>query len=282
MNYCTNSKLFFIQNFYLSCSADFCINAGYVKKQPETDKSGKCAKKGPKYSVNSEESHSLFNRYANKIVKNNMLVKPSESRVYEKIASKFEKYKSQSAYQAAKRYFEKRIPSLKRKKTEEEDRMYTYDRFKLKSQKYTKFTVNIKEVNLFQNCNGESKSLTEWSPLFRRIVFAMSQVPCAWSISRPRNAGNEITVNAHCLERACEAKLFAFTEFNQAELTINITPPNRSVRHEKKNQLRGSEREKILDMLKTNKAKVVVANIANEGLRIGDVEPPFPPNVSTV
>lgn len=95
-------------------------------------------------------------------------------------------------------------------------------------------------------------------------------------------AGNELTVNCYCLERECDAKLFAFTENDHRKLTINVTSFNKSIRHQKKNQIRGTEKQHILEMLKTEKAKVVVAKIANEQLRIGDVEPPFLPNLSTV
>lgn len=46
--------------------------------------------------------------------------------------------------------------------------------------------------------------------------------------------------------------------------------------------MRGQLREQILQMLKCDKAMVVVAKIANECLRIGDVEPPFLPKVGTL
>lgn len=36
-----------------------------------------------------------------------------------------------------------------------------------------------------------------------------------------------------------------------------------------------------MDMLDKDKASVVVAKIANECLRLGDVEPPFLPNASS-
>lgn len=92
----------------------------------------------------------------------------------------------------------------------------------------------------------------------------MSQSPCAWSIQQPRMAGNEITLNAHCLQRDCDAKLFAYSENNQSKLTIQITPANEKIQHDKKNQIRGQLRKQILDMLKCDKAMVVVAKIANE------------------
>lgn len=65
-------------------------------------------------------------------------------------------------------------------------------------------------------------------------------------------------------------------------MVIYTTSFNPSIKHSKKNQIRGAERKKIENMLKTDKAKVVVADLANEYLRIGDVEPPFLPNVSTL
>lgn len=95
-------------------------------------------------------------------------------------------------------------------------------------------------------------------------------------------AGNEVTLNGHCLQAECNAKFFAFSENGQSRLTIQVTPANGNIRHDKKNQIRGKLRKEILDMLKTDKAMVVVAKIANECLRIGDVEPPFLPNSSAL
>lgn len=144
--------------------------------------------------------------------------------------------------------------------------------------KLTRFTVDIKGTCLFRNANGIQKSITDWSPQFRRIVFAMSRMPCAWSINRSRMAGNEFTVSCHCLERKCGAKLFAITQNGHSSMTVYITPYDKSIKNEKKTHIRGQERMKIVEMLKVDKAKVVAAKLANEYLRIGDIEPLFMPN----
>lgn len=210
------------------------------------------------------------------------MVTPSESGIYEKIAAKFDNYQAQSAYQAAKRFFSKAMNLDFTSEPNFEDYMTTFDRYQLKPQHYTSFNVSIEGLPFFRNENGNIISTTDWSPRFAKIVFAMSGVPCAWSLDRPRYAGNEITINGHCLENECDAKLFAFTEGNHKKLNIRITPPNQKTKHEKKNQIRGEEKAQILEMLKTQKAMVVVSKIAMECLRIGDVEPPFMPKSGTL
>lgn len=149
-------------------------------------------------------------------------------------------------------------------------------------QKYTSFTVDISDLSLFRDGNNKIKSMEDLCPILRKIIFAMSRSMCAWSIQRFRMAGNELTLNGHCLEDKCDGKLFAYTECNQILLSINITLGNQSILHEKKKQIRGQEKNEIMEMLKNNKAMVVTAKIAKECLRVGDIEPPFLPHNDTI
>lgn len=238
--------------------------------------------RGKKCSVSVEKLHSKLNQYAMKIMIDGTLVKPSESRIYQKISSHFQNYSAQSVYQAAKRFFARKYKLETKPRPESDDFIHSFDRFKMKPKQYTKFHVSINDLQLFRDEKGVLKSTEDWAPLFKKIAFAISLMPCAWSIGRPRMAGNEITVNGHCLQQNCDAKLFAYTENDHAKLIIHATPSKKSVIHEKKYQIRGEERKDILNMLKTDMAKVVVAKIANECLRVGDIEPPFMPKDSTV
>lgn len=114
----TCNRFFTLATAQINFDGNVCsyYHLGSVEQHSNTARKGKNEKRGPRHTVNVDKLHSLFDRYASKIVKNDILAKPSESRIYEKIASQFDKYKAQSAYQAAKRYFEKRVPTLKRKK----------------------------------------------------------------------------------------------------------------------------------------------------------------------
>lgn len=232
--------------------------------------------------MSADVLRSQLNQNAKKIFKNGKLLFVSESKVYKKIASQLDKYSPQAVYQYAKRYFRPDHVSKANVNSETTDFIKSYDRHTLKPQQYTEFNVSIDGMPFFRDHSGKMKPMSDWSSIFRKIVFAMSQSPCAWSIQQPRMAGNEITLNGHCLQEQCDAKFFAFSENNQAKLTIHVTPANKQIKHNKKNQIRGQLRKQILDMLKSEKAMVVVAKIADECLRIGDTEPSFLPNVSTL
>lgn len=77
--------------------------------------------------------------------------------------------------------------------------MSTYDKNKVESKKNTKFVVNIDGISLFRDSDGRQKPVSVWADCFRKIIFAMSRVPCAWPVDRPRMAVNEITINCTCL-----------------------------------------------------------------------------------
>lgn len=237
-------------------------------------------KRGRKCSVSVDTLHSLLNQNAKKIFKDDRLVLVSESDVYERIASRFNNYTAKAVYLQAKRYFRPKHISKAKKKSECSDYIKTYDRHNLKPQQYTEFNVSIDGIPFFRNDKGEMKPMAEWLPIFRKIVFTISQAPCAWSVDRPRMVGNDITINGHCLEDECHAKFFAFSQNNHAQLTIQVTPSYQTIRHTKKNQIRGEIRRQILEMLKTDKAMVVVVKVANECSRIGDLEPQFLPNAN--
>lgn len=194
-------------------------------------------KRGPKSSVPLDLLHAQFDQRVHSIVKNSVLVTPSETVVYEEIAEHFQEYgtHAKAIYQAAKYYFIKRIKNLVTKvKIECEDYMSTYDKYHVGSERHASFNVKIEGIHLFRDENGISKPHTEWAPLFRKIVFAMSRNPCAWSVGRPRNVANEITFNCVCLERACPAKVYAYTENNQKSLIIKVTQHNTGMKHAKK------------------------------------------------
>lgn len=213
------------------------------EKQP---KPVKHVKRGRKCSIPAEKLHSQFNKYSSQIVKDGAIVMPSKTQIYKKIAKQFQDYKAQAIYLAAKRFFDQKISNVKlSEKTVCEDYFSSFDRYNLKPKQYNKFSVDIQGIPFFRNEKGGTKSTSEWATAFRKIVFAMNRAPCAWSISRPRMAGNEITINAHCLENECDAKLFAFTENNHAILTIHVMAPNSSIKHEKKTKFEGQKEMKF-------------------------------------
>lgn len=236
------------------------------------------SKRGRKSTVPINILRSKIKEYENEILKNGVIVKVSESNVYQKIAENFENYNAEAAYQAAKRFYANKLQSLEETTDDEfESEWSGYDQFKLDPKKCQRVQVNITGSALFQNDDGTHKKIQDWAMSFRQIVFAMTQMPCAWSISKPRMAGNELTVNCKCLQNDCDAKLYAFTENGQSLLVINTTPFNDKMKHDKKNQIRGPEREKIQQMLKIDKAQVVAAKLANDYLRLGDIMPPYMP-----
>lgn len=160
----------------------------------------------------------------------------SETKVYAKIASHFDNYSAAAVYQHAKRYFKpNQTPKYKYKSNSESiDFLQSYDRYKLKPEQLTKFTVSIAGVPLFRDESGKVKPTNEWSLTSQKIVFAMSQSPCAWSIQRPRMVGNEITLNGYCKQDECDAKCFAHTQNNHSTLVIHVTPANGKIKHDKK------------------------------------------------
>lgn len=217
--------------------------------------------RGRKFKPLSELFHAQFNQFSHEIIKNDILMRPSESKIYEKIAQLVGRNtNAQAVYQSAKRYFEKRVPNLKKTqpKKNNDDYIWAVDKYNLQSQKHDHFDIDIDGMYLIKNENGGKKPSSEWVPCFRQIVFAMSRVPCAWSIDRPRNAANEISVNGHCLQRNCSAKIFAFTENGQKLLTIQIANFKDDIQHDKKYLITHNEKSKIIDMLKKDKASVVV------------------------
>lgn len=245
---------------------------------------------GRKATVPPEVLEAKLNQFARKIVVKGILVRPSKTNVYKDIAANFENYSAQATYQYAKRFFSKNIPNLKIETNlvndddddESECDWPPNDRFNLNQKECNRITVDISGMWMFQHEDGRLKPISEWGLKFRQIIFAMTQMPCAWSIERPRMAAREFTVNCHCLEDDCDGKLYAFTENGQSRLIINTTSFNETIRHQKKNQIRGEDRDAIKEMLKKEKAEVVASKLANEYLRIGDIEPPFMPKTSAL
>lgn len=162
-------------------------------------KPSKQKKRGRKSKVSADVLRSQLNQNAKKIFKNGKLLFVSESKVYKKIASQLDKYSPQAVYQYAKRYFRPDHVSKANVNSETTDFIKSYDRHTLKPQQYTEFNVSIDGMPFFRDHSGKMKPMSDWSSIFRKIVFAMSQSPCAWSIQQPRMAGNEITLNGHCL-----------------------------------------------------------------------------------
>lgn len=65
-------------------------------------------------------------------------------------------------------------------------------------------------------------------------------------------------------------------------MVINVTQFNASISHEKKNQIRGEERERIMELLKKDKAQVVASKLPVKELRLGDIDPPYMPTTTTL
>lgn len=84
--------------------------------------------------------HAQFNQYANQIVKDGIIIQSSKTNVYENIAANFDNYSAQATYQAAKRFFKKKIHNLKSeneikagKESDCDDDWPPYDRHNLQS-----------------------------------------------------------------------------------------------------------------------------------------------------
>lgn len=109
---------------------------------------------GPKPRVPADNLHAQFDQNIKSIIKNGMIVTPSESKVYKKIAQYFEQFgtNDQAVYQSAKRYFSSQIRSnMMKVKYKSGDYMSTYDKHKVGSQTNTNFVVNIEGMYLFRD-----------------------------------------------------------------------------------------------------------------------------------
>lgn len=138
----------------------------------EEEKVHTISQRGRKCKPISILLHAKFNEFAKEIIQHGELMIPSKSDIYKKIAEQVGTHiNHQTVYQAAKRYFVKRIPNLlKQKKTQDEceDYVWAVDKYDLQSKQHNKFELNIRGIYLFRNENGDKKKVMNGRRCFEK------------------------------------------------------------------------------------------------------------------
>lgn len=103
-------------------------------------------KRGRKCAVSIDALRLHLNQNAKKIFKDGKLKTASETKVYKKIASQFDKYTPAAVYLQAKRYFKPKQNSKSKTSFETTDFLQSYDRYEVKPQQYKEFNVISRRV----------------------------------------------------------------------------------------------------------------------------------------
>lgn len=156
-----------------------------------------------------------------------------------------------------------------------------YPQFKI-SKRDMQFELNIKDIELFDNKNTDMKLRSEWSDTLNEIVWEYSRTPCAWVFQKQKNLANETAVYGACRSVHCNASLIVYTENNRTKLKIVIKSFNPKSQHTEKRRVKGTNRDKIIVLLKQNKPLHVHAQLANQMLHKNDHNPAHLPNLVTL
>lgn len=252
-------------------------------------------------TVSPKDYEEKFVKYKDEIYVNGETVQ-SNSAIYKKIADELKlvsKNPHKNVYLAAQRFalknnISKTIEPNYKNESEENDDHSNGDQSE-KDGEYTlfdenfetgsddkKYSIGIKNIDLFSYSDDEMKLQSEWSDTLNAIVWEFSRCPCAWRFDRHKNVANEKIVFGTCRSEECNAKLFVYTENERAKLNVVIKNFNPDAIHIEKRALKHSNKKKIAELLKLNKTTYVHAELTNDILDSTDYCAAHLPNKSTL
>lgn len=154
-------------------------------------------------------------------------------------------------------------------------------KFKI-SEEDVKLVLDINGIELFDNKYSEMKEQSEWSNTLNELIWEYSRLPCAWSFKKQKNVANEKAVFGSCRAVKCDGSITIFTENNKSKMIIIIKNFNPKAKHIEKRYIRGSNKNKIIALLKQNKPLYVHSELSNEMMHEDDYNPAHLPNLSTL
>lgn len=146
-----------------------------------------------------------------------------------------------------------------------------------------KTVVELFEDIFFDDSANRLKTIHEFNSDLVALLFQEIRKPCCWGFGRLHKNGDELNINAICLNSGCKCSVSIITENERKTLVIRAANYNSNVPHTKSRYTTSeTEKSKLIELLKFEAAMTVHATLANDYIASDHIYPAHLPSTEVL